>query len=200
MKKLPLLILAALFATTAHAAEYSIFRADKSTLSFVSKQMGVAVNGRFPKFSASVVFDPAKPERGNVNFNIDLTSIDAGSQDANDEIVGKDWFDVRKHPIATFKSATMKAIGGGRYEVSGPLVIKGKTKPVSAAFSFKAEGADGVFEGGFLLKRIDYAIGEGAWADISMVANDVQVNFRIVASATAPQSPIGKSLIPAKSK
>ena len=60
--------------------------------------------------------------------------------------------------------------------------------PVTAAFTFKldgANGANGIFDGGFTMKRIDFAIGEGPWADLSTVANEIQVNFHVVAAAVA---------------
>jgi polyisoprenoid-binding protein YceI len=38
------------------------------------------------------------------------------------------------------------------------------------------------FDGGFVLKRLDFGIGEGMWADVATVANEVRVNFRIAAT------------------
>lgn len=191
MKTLPSSLIAALIAfvafvsTNASATEYSTVQAEKSSLTFIGKQMGVAVNGRFPKFLAQVAFDPARPESGKVSISIDLASIDAGSKDANDEVVGKEWFNARMFPTATFVSSSLKSLGGGKYEVAGPLTIKGKSQPVAATFAFKAEGNSGIFDGGFIVKRIDFSVGEGAWTDVSMVANDVQINFHVVAAASA---------------
>ena len=195
----PLLILLALLAPPAGAVEYSAVQTEKSSLGFVFKQMGVAVNGRFPKFSAQLAFDPARPEAGQVSISIDLAGVDAGSSDANDEIVGKDWFNVRKFPVATFTSSGMKSLGGGKYEAAGSLTIKGKSQPVIAPFTFKSDGNSGIFEGSFTVKRIDFAVGEGAWTDVSMVANDVQVNFRVQAAASAAAvSPPARPAAPAK--
>ena len=160
-------------ATAAQAVEYGTVQADKSTLTFTSRQMGVPVQGRFPKFTARIAFDPAKPEAAKVDISIDLASIDAGSKDANDEVVGKQWFNVRMFPAASFTSSAVKTLGAGRFEVSGPLTIKGKAAPVTAVIVFKSEGVNGVFDGSFTLKRIDFAIGEGPWADLSTVANEV---------------------------
>ena len=93
----------------------------------------------------------------------------------------------------------MKSLGGGKYEVAGPLTIKGKSQPVTAMFAFKAEGNSGIFDGGFTVKRIDFSVGEGAWTDVSMVANDVQVNFHVVAAASvAPAN--AKAVATPKSK
>ena len=177
-----------IYATTTQAVEYGTVQADKSTITFTSRQMGVPVQGRFPKFTARIAFDPAKPAAAKVDISIDLATIDAGSTDANDEVVGKQWFNVRMFPAATFISSAVKALGAQRFEVSGPLTIKGKATPVTAVFGFKSEGVNGVFDGSFTLKRIDFAIGEGPWADLSTVANEVQVNFHVVAAPSAAAS------------
>lgn len=176
----------AIAANLVQAVEYGVVQADKSTLTFTSRQMGVPVQGSFPKFTTRIAFDPARPDAAKVDLSIDLASIDAGSKDANDEVVGKQWFNVRMFPAASFTSGAVKTLGGGRFEVAGPLTIKGKSVPVTAAFTFKVDGAFGVFDGGFTLKRIDFAIGEGPWADLSTVANEIQVNFHVVAAASAP--------------
>lgn len=175
----------AVAAGNAAAIEYGAVQSDKSTLTFTSRQMGVPVQGRFPKFTARVAFDPAKPDAAKVDISIDLAAIDAGSKDANDEVVGKQWFNIKMSPVASFTSNAVKTLGANRYEVTGPLTIKGKAVPVTAAFTFKAEGGNGIFDGSFTLKRIDFAIGEGPWADLSTVANEVQVNFHVIASAPA---------------
>jgi polyisoprenoid-binding protein YceI len=169
----------------AEAVEYGTVQADKSALTFTSHQMGVPVQGRFPKFTTHITFDPAKPEAAKVDINVDLASIDAGSKDANDEVVGKQWFNVRIFPAASFTSSSVKALGAGRFEVTGPLSIKGISIPVTAAFAFKAEGANGIFDGSFTLKRTNFAIGEGPWADVSTVANEIQINFHFVAAPSA---------------
>ena len=63
------------------------------------------------------------------------------------------------------------------------MTIKGQTRDVVAPFTFKQEGASGVFDGGFVLKRMDYNIGEGPWADVSAVANEIEIKFHVVANA-----------------
>ena len=49
----------------------------------------------------------------------------------------------------------------------------------------RQDGNSATFEGSLMLKRADFAIGEGMWADFGTVANEVQVKFRLVATATA---------------
>ena len=119
--------LALLVAVAAHGAEFGTVQLDKSTIAFVSKQMGVPVEGAFRKFTAQIAIDPARPEAGRARIDIELASIDAGSEEANDEVKGKSWFNVREFPKASFVSSSVKALGGGRFEASGKMTIKGKT-------------------------------------------------------------------------
>ena len=80
-------------------------------------------------------------------------------------------------------STSVKALSADRYEVAGKLSIKGKSVDVIAPFTFKPQGTAGVFDGALAIKRLDFAIGEGPWADVGAVANEVQIKFHIVATA-----------------
>lgn len=176
---LPLSITLGMSAAAAYAAEYGTVLTDRSQLTFVSKQMGVPVDGRFGKFSAQLDFDPAKPEAGKAQIDVDLASIDAGSAEANDEVKGKGWFNVREFPTARFVSTSVKSLGNNRFEASGKMTIKGKTRDVKAPFTYRADGANAVLEGSIPVMRTQYGIGEGPWADTSTVADEVAVKFRL---------------------
>ncbi len=63
----------------------------------------------------------------------------------------------------------------------GPLTIKGHTRDIVANFSLKQDGATARIEGTFPFRRSEFGIGEGAWADPSVVADEVQVRFRLIA-------------------
>ena len=169
-------------AANAYAQRVSVVDTDKSAITFVSKQMNVPVEGKFGKFSAQLAFDPAQPSQGRVQVEVDLASIDTGSEEANDEVKSKGWFDVKNYPTARFVSSSVKSLGADRYEVAGKLTIKGRSKDVTAPFTYKSAGADGMFEGSLALKRLDYGIGEGAWSDTDTVANEVQIKFRFSAA------------------
>lgn len=170
-------------ATHAAAAEFNQVQAGKSTLSFAYTQMGAPMEGKFGKFAIRISFDPARVAAAQAQMDVDLASIDTGFAEGNDEVGGKQWFNTKVFPTAQFVSSGVKALGGNRYEVQGKLTLKGKTRDVSAPFTFKQEGAAGVFDGAFVLKRLDYAIGEGAWADVSAVANEIRIKFHVVANA-----------------
>lgn len=174
---------AILLATQAAAVEFNAVRADQSRLGFGYKQMGVAMDGSFRKFSAQLAFDPAKPAAARVAIDVDLASIDTGSSEGDSEVAGKQWFDTKAHPTARFVSSTVKPLGGNRYEVGGTLTIKGRSREVATTASFTPQGNTAAFDGAFVLKRADFAIGEGPWADFGTVANEIQIRFRILATS-----------------
>jgi polyisoprenoid-binding protein YceI len=167
------------------ALEFKQVVANESVVAFGYKQMGVPMEGKFNKFDAQVTFDPAKAERAQARIDINVASIDTGSAEANDEVVGKLWFNAKTFPTASFVSSGIKVLGGNRYQAAGKLTIKGKTLDVTTPVTFQANGNRGVFEGTLTIKRLDYAIGEGEWTDVSAVANEIQIKFKVVVNASS---------------
>ena len=182
MKHLLALIFAAT-AITAQAVEYKAIQPEKSKVTFQYKQMGVAMDGQFKKFNAQLNFDPAKPAAAQAQIEIELASVDAGSSDADDEVVGKSWFNAKAFPKATFVAKQIKATGANQFEVSGVLTIKGKTQDIKFPLKYAPQGNAAVLSGGFVMRRGDFAIGEGIWSKFDVVANDIQVNFQLTAHA-----------------
>jgi polyisoprenoid-binding protein YceI len=153
--------------------------AAKSEMLFVSKQMGVPVEGRFRKFDAQINFDPKKPETGKVGFTIEIGSATLGVPETDAELPKAPWFNAAKFPQATFQSSAIKGLGGGKFEVSGKLAIKGSSRDVVVPVTLTQASGVSTAVGTFAIKRLDFKIGEGDWADTSMVANDVQVKFKL---------------------
>jgi polyisoprenoid-binding protein YceI len=161
-----------------------IVRADavdyqKSRIGFTFRQMNVPVEGGFPKFTANIVFDSAKPEAGKAEIEVDLGSIDTGSTDGDTEAKRKPWFNVEAFPTAKFVSNSVKSVAPDRLLVSGTLTIKGRSREVRVPVAVKPEAGGTVFEGAFPLLRLQYAVGDGPWSDTETVADEVQVRFRI---------------------
>ncbi|QDX80282.1 polyisoprenoid-binding protein [Denitratisoma sp. DHT3] len=181
------LLLACALAASAGAVEYNAVQTDKSRIDFVFRQMNVPVDGRFKKFTSTLAFDPARPEAAKVGLTIELASIDTGSKEADDEAIGKQWFNVKAFPTASFVSSRVRSLSKDRYEVGGTLTIKGKSREIVTPVSVKTDASGAVFEGGFNLKRADYGIGEGPWADFDTVGNEIQIKFRVVAASTTPR-------------
>jgi polyisoprenoid-binding protein YceI len=154
----------------------------QSEISFMTKQMGVPLDGHFKKFDAQISFDTAKPDAAKIAFTIDSGSATLGAPESDAELPKATWFNVAKFPQATFQSSSIKALGGGKYQVSGKLTIKGNVKDVDVPVALTQAGAVTTATGQFVIKRLTYKIGEGEWADTSMVADDVTVKFKLAVS------------------
>jgi polyisoprenoid-binding protein YceI len=152
----------------------------QSEITFVARQMGVPLDGKFGKFEAQIAFDMKKPKAGKIAFTIDLGSAAVGDAETVKELKKPEWFNVGKFPAATFSSASIKQTGVGKLEVGGTLSIKGNAKPLTVPVTLIPSAGGVTFaQGSFSLKRVDFKIGEGDWADVSIVANDVVVRFKL---------------------
>lgn len=151
----------------------------QSDISFVTKQMGVPLDGHFKKFDAQINFDTAKPEAAKIAFTVDTGSATLGAPESDAELPKATWFNVPKFPQATFQSSGVKSLGGGKFQITGKLTIKGNTKDVDVPVTLTQANGVTTAVGQFPIKRLTYKIGEGEWSDTSMVADDVQVKFRL---------------------
>jgi len=151
----------------------------QSEISFTSKQMGVPVDGKFKKFDAQVAFDPKKPDAAKIALTIDLASASLGAAETEAELAKPDWFSIKQFPQATFESTSVKALGGGKFDVAGKLNIKGSSRDVIVPVALAQSGTNTTASGAFTIKRLNFRIGDGDWKDTSMVANDVQVKFKL---------------------
>ena len=168
-------------ATSAGANDVQV---DKSEIRFVTKQMGVNFEGRFRKWKADIVFRPENLATSKAVLDIELASIDLQSDDSDSEVKGPLWFDMAKFPVAHFASTSMKNVGADKFEIVGPLTMKGVTKNIVVPIVLKKDIAGTrVAEGTFIVKRLDYGIGLGLWADPETVADDVVVKIRMVLPA-----------------
>ena len=139
-------------AAAAQAVDYA-----RSRITCVSTQMKVPVEAEFRRFTAQLALDPARPETGSAQIEIDLASFDIGSEEVNVEARG---------PLA---------IKGRTHDAVVPFTVK-----MDAA-------GNATFEGAFAIRRLQYGIGEGVWKDTDTVADEVQIRFRIVTSGKPPQ-------------
>lgn len=177
------LLLSLGFSTHASAIEYDRVDTAKSSIKFVPTLMGSKTEGGFSKFTAQVRFDPDKPASAAAKADVDIRSFDIGYDEATAEALGKNWFDVQQFPTADFSVTKVKPLGKDRFELSGNLTIRGKTKALTFPVSLTRESAQTArLDGTVVIKRLDFNLGQGAWASTSTVANDVTLLIRLALS------------------
>lgn len=160
----------------AQAAAYRSLVPAQSSVTFQYRQMGVVMDGRFKTFSAQVALDTATPATARGRIDIDVAGIDTGVPEADQEALGKGWFNAAAFPKASFVLQSLKPVAAGRYEAAGTLTVKGRAKDIRLPVVLSPQG---VLTGSFVLRRADHAIGEGMWARSDVVADEVTVSFRL---------------------
>jgi polyisoprenoid-binding protein YceI len=106
--------------------------------SFEADHMGVSVwRGKFNQSKGTVVLDK-DGGKGNVDVDIDLSSVDFGQDDLNTWAKGKDFFETSKFPHARYKGKLEGFTNGAPSKVVGELSLHGVTRPVELKInSFK---------------------------------------------------------------
>jgi polyisoprenoid-binding protein YceI len=180
MTKLPLLLAAFVLAAPAAASNWSVVPA-QSSLTFSSKWNGADVEGRFPKFSAAITFDPAKLAEARVDAVIDLSAATTDDKTVNGSLPGSDWFDVKKLPTARFQAASFTQVKPGQYLAKGTLTMRGLSVPVSLPFTLAINGNTAVMTGQTVLDRRSFKIGMDSDAEGAWVGFPVPVKVKITA-------------------
>lgn len=171
------------------AAERPLIPA-KSEIGFTVTQMGVGVSGHFREFSARIDLRPEKPESSQASVEVSIASIATGEADADAEAVAKPWLDAAGFPKATFKSTAVRGLNQGKYEATGLLSIKGKTREIKVPLTLEnLPDGTALVAGQITLRRTDFGIGGGEWNKDDLVANEVPVRFRLTLGTIPTQNP-----------
>lgn len=191
----PALVLFLLAAGPAHAQQqgttFPTWTIDRSvsTLKVKATQEGSAFEGRFKSFDGQVELDPAKPEKGNARIVIDLASFDSQNAERDDAVKGAAWFDTVTMPTASYTITKFEKSGktADSFLASGTLHLRGIDKPIDLPFTMTTTEEDGVITahcvGSTTLKRLDFGIGDGQWADPGMVGDAVVISVDLTMKA-----------------
>lgn len=174
-------LVAAFVAAPACAADY--VQAAGSTLAFASKYDGETFTGTFPRFQTKLSFDPANLKAAKLDVTIALAGAKTGNADRDDTLQGAEFFNVGKFAQARYTATRFRSLGGNRYAADGTLELRGLRKPVTLDFTW-TPGAKPLLVGKAVVKRLDFGVGGGDWADTGTIPNEVAISTR-VAFATA---------------
>lgn len=124
-----------------------VFDQSVGRLEFVARHLGVlSSTGRFEDFSAELLIDPERPLTTSVQVTVRTAAIALAYPGAVELLRSPDFFDVERHPEATFRGAATGEGSLARFPLAGDLTIRGITRP------FRMEGR-------LLDRRRDAALG-----------------------------------------
>ena len=165
----------------AGASDYTVQPAS-STLGFAGNFQGAAFNGSFGKWTAAINYDAAQLASSKFDVNVDLASAKTGDKDRDGALPGSDFFNVAKFPQAHFVTTGFRQ-NGAQVVADGNLTLHGVTKPVSLNVTFKPQGNGATLDVAGTLKRLDFGVGSGDYADTSVIGADVKVTAHLVLTA-----------------
>lgn len=180
MIRLAPLLAALAIAAPASASNWAVVPA-QSSLTFSAKWNGADIEGRFPKFTAAIAFDPAKLAEARVDAVIDLSAATTADKQVNGSLPGSDWFDVKKAPTARFQATSFTQVKPGQYLAKGTLTMRGLSVPVSLPFTLAINGNTAVMAGQTVLDRRSFKIGMESDAEGAWVGFPVPVKVKITA-------------------
>lgn len=147
-----------------------------STLTFTNTYQNVEYAGQFRRFDAKIAYDPDDLARAKFDVSVDIGSLDTRNSERDHAALGAAFFDAAKFPRAYFVTTTFRKAGDGKVIADGELKLRGVIKPVALAVTFTPHGDTATLDVTARVKRLDFGIGAGQWADPTMIGNDVVVH------------------------
>lgn len=168
-----------LFAASAPALAVDYVQAPGSTLAFAGSYQGETFNGRFPSFTTKLSFDPKQLATSKLDVTIAMAGATTANADYDGEMRGKSFLDTAKFAQARYVATKFRALGGNRYAADGTLTLHGVSKPVVLTFTW-TPGAKPVLAGKATVKRLDFGVGAGEWADTALIPDAIAVSTKVV--------------------
>lgn len=157
-------LLSILAASPATAADYVIdTKGAHAFIQFKIQHLGYSwLLGRFNTFEGGFSYDAKAPEQSTIELQIKTTSIDSNHAERDRHLRSKKFLDVKKYPIATFKSTHVTFSDEKNGVITGDFRLHGVSKQISFPVKKIGEGKDpwggyrAGFEGQTRLKLADY--------------------------------------------
>jgi len=147
----------------------------------------VKLQGTFEKWDATLTFTSEDVTTAVLDIQIQADSVNTGSGMKNGKLKGKDFFDVSRNPLITFKSNKVIQTGSDTFEVDGDFTIRGVTKPEKLTLTVTGKGTgSGEIHGTMAFDRKDYGMDKGI--PFIKIADRVEVTVNLKAKqASGPR-------------
>jgi polyisoprenoid-binding protein YceI len=144
----------------AEAPVFVITPQDSSVKFFV--KASVALEGNFEKWDSTLTFTSPELSTGVLEVKIQAASVNTGSGMKDGKLKSKDFFNVEKDPLITFKSTKIVQTGPDTFDVAGTFTIRGVSKPETLNLTLNREGpGSGEVKGTMAFDRKDYGMNSG---------------------------------------
>jgi polyisoprenoid-binding protein YceI len=156
---------------------------------FFATQAGAKFPGHFGKFKVRLEFDPAVPATARLDVTIMTASADTADAERDEVLHSQDFFWVERFPEAKYHAEGFQRDGKG-WIAAGELTLRGVTQPVALRFELKPGTGRLGMKGGVMLRRLEFGVGQGDWAETTWLSDPVEVAFDLsLLPETAATSP-----------
>jgi polyisoprenoid-binding protein YceI len=108
-----------------------------SEIQFKIKHLLIStVTGSFKSFQGDVTTEHEDFEDAEIQFSIDVNSIDTGQEMRDTHLKAADFFDAGNYPQIKFQSTSFKKEDDDRYLLTGNLTMKGITRQIEIGAEF----------------------------------------------------------------
>lgn len=166
MKYIKHLLVVLLFVLTgfspAQAVNWKVDPAHSKVQFTVSHMVISEVTGYFKKFDAKVTGTNNDLSDANIDFTIDVNSIDTDNPTRDNHLKSDDFFNAGKFPQIEFKGSSLTKVGDNKYKLKGNFTMRDITKPVEldVVYGGTVKDPSGKTRSGFKisgsLNRLDY--------------------------------------------
>ncbi len=159
--------------------------APKGRIGFLGHNIFGTADGEFDEWRVvEHSVDLADPAASHAVVEVTLASVDTKSESRDEHLRTADFFDVEKYPVASVRGHSARALepskqGRPRYAVKFDVDLHGVKKTLEGELEIVATSPV-VVEGGFLILRTDFGIGEkpSGWHPVA-IDDEVPVRFRV---------------------
>ena len=146
--------------------------AQKSSIDFEIKNVGITVDGHFNTFSIMTDFD-SDGKLNNILGIVEVSSISTGIESRDEHLLEEDYFNAEKHKYITLQSTVIKKKSNESYNVKATLEIKGITKEVDIIVNVTKISEGYKVQSKFEINRKDYKVGGSSF----VMSKTVKVNI-----------------------
>jgi polyisoprenoid-binding protein YceI len=165
MKKISVFLVALLISASVSAQKWSMDKAHSKMTFTVTHLLMSEVDGVFKSFDANITSSKEDFSDAVFELTADLKQVTTNNDMRDGHLQKEDMFNTEKFPTLSFKSTSIKSLGGKKYELKGNLTIKGVSKPITLELIHIGNGVNrqGKKLAGFkatgTINRTDFGVG-----------------------------------------
>jgi polyisoprenoid-binding protein YceI len=150
------------FGAAAFAADYKL-TGDNTKIEWTGTKKDGKHTGGFAKLTGTCTCD-GDPTKAKLEVTIETDSITCSDEKSGGLVThlkGKDFFDCKTNPTATFKATKIEK-DGEKYKITGDFTLCGKTKSITFPATVAEKDGTMTLAAEFKIKRSDYGMTFGA--------------------------------------